>query len=300
MALDIHTTVVVATWLAGVGAAVSLLISVRAFRTAHKLPFFRMRRARLMLGWKMLFAAAVLAAVAAFLPHGEPVVYHFYHPSPTPTLTPTITPTPTITLTPTITPSPTITPTLSATYTPTPTPTPHIPLAIQAKFTASVTPQPGVVFSPLVFTQGLDLQNYKPLHPGTVFKNPVGHLYAVFSYDKMQPGVQWTAIWYYQGEVVHYETKPWDWPTGGYGFTDWNPPPSAWKPGEYQVVIFVGSQWVVSGTFTVEGEPPTPEPTATPSPTIAATSTPPYTPTPTATETPTPTRTPYHTPTPTP
>ena len=302
MALDIHTTIVVATWMAAIGAIASLLSSWHAFHTAHTLPFFRMRRTRLMQGWKRLFAAAVLGLTAVLLPHTEPVVYHVYHPSPTPTLTPSVTPTPTITLTPTITPSPTITPTLSETYTPTPTVTPYIPLPISAKFTASVTPLPDAIFSPLVFTQGLDTTTYKPLHPGTVFHNPVGHLYAVFSYDKMQKGVQWTAIWYYNGEIVHFETEVWDAPSGGYGFTDWNPPPEAWLPGEYTVVIFVGEQWKVSGTFTVEGEPPTPEPTRTitPTPSPATSPTPRFSPTPTATSTPTPTRTPYRTPTPSP
>lgn len=300
MSLEIHTTIVIATWLAALGAVVSLLSSIRAFRTARRLPFFRMRRARLLTGWKLLFAAAGLSLLSVALPHTEPVVYHFYRPSPTPTLTPTITPTPTMTPIPSVTPTPTVTPTLLATYTPTPTPTPYIPLAIAAKFTASVTPNPDTVFSPLVFTQGLDLHNYKPLHPGTVFKNPVGHLYAVFTYDKMDKGVQWTAIWYRNGEIVHFETKAWTASRGGYGFTDWNPPPSEWLPGTYQVVIFVGQQWKVSGTFTVEGEPPTPAPTATPTSTFLFSPTPSLTPTPTPTFTPTPTRTPYRSPTPSP
>ncbi len=300
MNLDIHTTVVVATWLAALGAALSLIGSVRAFRSARRLPFFRMRQQRLFQGWKLLGATVFLGLLALILPrYAEPAVYRVYKPSPTPTFTPSITPTPTITPTPSITPTPTITPTLSATYTPTPTPTPHVPLAILAKFKATVTPNPGATFSPLVFTQGLDLENYRPLHPGTTFENPVGHLYAVFSYDKMQNGVQWTAVWYREGEVVHYETKPWDGGSGGYGYTDWNPPPEAWKPGKYQVVLFVGEEWKTSGTFTVKGEPPTSTPAPTPTPTPRRSPTPTPTPTPTLTPTPTPTRTPFRLPTPT-
>ncbi len=296
MNLDIHTAVVVAVGLAVAGALYGLVRGVWALRTARRLPFFRLRRERLVYGWRMLFLAVGLACFAVFMPRwGEPAIYRVYHPSPTPSLTPTITLTPTSTLSPTVTNTP------SETYTPTPTPTPYIPLAIEALFTAQVTPNPDAAFSPLTFTQGLDLQTYRPLRPGTVFRNPVGHLYAVFSYNNMVDGVQWTALWFRNGELVHWETKPWDGGTGGYGFTDWNPKdPRAWQPGLYRVVIFVGHQWKISGTFVVEGEPPTPTPTPSPTPTVGATPTPSFTPSPSPSPTPSPTRTPFLSPTPSP
>ena len=72
---------------------------------------------------------------------------------------------------------------------------------------------------------------------------------AVFTYDQMTPGAQWTALWYREGELVHYETIPWNGETGGFGFTEWEAPASEWLPGTYQVQIFVGLEWKVGRTI---------------------------------------------------
>jgi hypothetical protein len=148
------------------------------------------------------------------------------------------------------------------TDTATATSTPFIPDTILAIFQSSVTPDPKVVFSTLQFTT--ESSSYPVANPGTVFQNPVKHLFAVFTYDHMLPGVQWTALWLYQGKLVHDETKPWDGATGGSGFTDWNPTPDLWLPGIYEVQIFVGEELVANGRFLVQGTPPTLVPTFTP------------------------------------
>jgi hypothetical protein len=145
-----------------------------------------------------------------------------------------------------------------------------VPLAIEETFNSTTTPNPAAVFSPLVFAQALD-KNFVPIDPATTFQNPVGHLYAQFTYDKMTPGAQWSALWYFGTELVFYETNPWDGGTGGIGYSDWNPDPSMWLAGEYEVQIFVGTSWKTSGRFTVEGQPPTAVPSATSSPTRTAT-----------------------------
>jgi len=202
---------------------------------------------------------------------------------------------------------PTITPTPSVSDTPTITSTPHVPLVIENLFTSTTTPNPAAVFSPLQFATSLN-KDFLPIDPGTVFQNPVGHLYAQFTYDKMTPGAQWSALWYYGNELVFYETNPWDGGTGGIGYTDWNPEPFLWLAGEYEVQIFVGNSWKTSGRFTVEGQPPTAVPSATPSPTLTPTRTllpsdtrmPSQTPTPRPINyTPTPTKENTHAPTPT-
>ncbi len=212
--------------------------------------------------------------------------------------------TPTFTETPS--PVPTSTPPLLGTLTI--KTTPRIPAEILSLFQSSVTPNPDAIFSSLIFTQGINPATYEPLNPAEVFQNPVGHLFALFTYDGMVPESQWTALWFYNGTLVHYETKPWDGGTGGYGYTDWNPNPLEWKPGEYEVHIFVGQQWKVSGRFTVEGEPssvaftatamftesPTPSNTPTVTPTAISTATSTRPPTATATVLP-----PSYTPTPT-
>lgn len=280
-------------------------LGLRSITTARRLPFFRMRRERSLSGWRMLFIAFVCLILIILLPTLiEPAIYRFYPATATASVTPTITLTPTISLTPTITLTPSITPTKSVSDTPTITPTPALPLAVEMLFSSTVTPLPGSVFSPLQFTDGMDDQ-YRPLKPGTVFQNPVSHMYAVFSYEGMAVGAQWTALWYRQGELVHYETIPWNGGSGGYGYTDWGPDPSEFLPGVYDVQIFVGLEFKVGGTFEILGEPATPRPSATPTRTATATRTlvPTRTPRPTFTTrpsaTPRPTRGPYLSPTPT-
>lgn len=296
MSLDIHAGILTALVLSLIAVVLSLFFGIRSLLTGKKIQFFRMRHRRIVRGWRLILFAFLWGAISAFLYFfGEPVAYHFVPPSPTmpPTLVPSITPT--ITLTPTDTLTPTITNTPSESYTPTITPTPHIPLAVEAKFEGELTPPAGVVFSALEFTnEGLDAY-HRPIRPKDVFQNPVGHLYAAYSYDKMVDGLQWTAIWYRNGEIVHYETKPWIGGSGGLGYADWYPNAEAWLPGTYEVQIFIGFDWVRVGFFTVEGVPPTltltptstRTPTLTPSATLTRTPTPTFTLTPTSTPTPT-------------
>jgi type VI secretion system secreted protein VgrG len=108
------------------------------------------------------------------------------------------------------------------------------------------------------------------------FSDPIDYICAVFTYDQMLPGVQWTALWYRDGELIHYETIPWDGETGGFGFSEWEAPAQEWLPGTYEVQIFVGLEWKVVGQFLLEGDSPTRVPTvsSTPSPTVTVTETP--------------------------
>jgi len=289
MSLDIHTAVQTGIIISLLAVVISLWIGIKSIRKASGLKFFRMRRDRMVRGWRLVLFGLGMGLMAVFLNFfAEPIVYRVFPPTPTLTPTPTVTITLTITLTPTITQTPTITPTPAITDTPTITPTPSIPLIIEILFEGKVTPNPSTLFSDLQFTQEID-ENFMPVNPATIFQNPVGHLYAHFSFDNMLPGVQWTSIWYREGEMVQYETKPWEGSSGGFGYTDWDPNPEQWLPGEYEVQIFVGLEWKKSGRFTVEGAAPTPapSPTGTTTGTPTRTSTPTRTPTPTLTLTPT-------------
>ena len=142
-------------------------------------------------------------------------------------------------------------------------------------------------------------------------------MYAVFSYRDMAPGVQWTALWYRDGDLVNFDTEPWNQNLTGVGFTEWNPSPEKWLPGTYEVQIFTGLELQSIWQFELVGAPPTMTPTATmtftPSPTFTptrtatitftptktstATHTPTRRPSPTATFTPTSSKTPTRTPT---
>jgi len=270
--MDIHAGIITFTVIILIIAYFILRNGMRVIRASRGLTYYRLRRERSAEGWRIIFLALFVFALAAWLPfYGEPLAYQYFPPSPTPSRTPTITITPTITLSPTITLTPTITDTPAVTDTPTSTSTPFLPLAIEVLFSSIVTPNPEAVFSQIEFSTDYDGQ--VAVNPKTIFQNPVGHLYGTFSYNEMIPGVQWTALWLHEGKLVHYETKPWDGTTGGWGYTDWAPQPSEWLPGRYHVILFVGLDWKVIGEFIVEGDPPTPIPSRTPSPTRSATPT---------------------------
>jgi hypothetical protein len=308
--VDIHSGIIATAILMILFAILGVRNGVRGLQAARKMTFYRLRRQREAGSWRLVGVAILLFLVGVWLPfYGEPIAYQYFPPSPTPQPTPTITIVPTITVSPTITLSPTITDTPLVTDTPTITPTPYLPQAILVLFQSAVTPNPATVFSPLLFTTASG--NYPAVNPATVFRNPVGHMYGVFSYDKMSIGAQWTALWYQGGQLVHFETKAWNCvgcSTGGPGFTDWNPPADQWKAGGYSVQIFVGEEWKVIGQFLVQGNPPTPIPsltststqTVTPIPTPSRTATPSNTPTPTASQMPTQTASPTAAPKPSP
>ena len=110
--LDIHTGVITAVIIAVILGILSLVAGVRGVFISRKLLFYRMRRDRIVQGWRRVFFSLVFFASAYLLyTYAEPAAYRFYPPSPTPTITPSITTSPTISLTPTISETPTITPT---------------------------------------------------------------------------------------------------------------------------------------------------------------------------------------------
>jgi hypothetical protein len=229
---------------------------LRTIRSARRMTFFHLRKQREASGWRQLGFSVLLLLLAVALPiYGLPVAYLYFPPSPTPSLTPTITPIPSITVSPTITLIPSVTDTPLESPTPTASVTPHVPATIYALFESVVTPNPDVVFSAIEFTTAGS--EYPAVDSSTVFQNPVKHVYGIFTYDGMVPGAQWTALWFREGDLVSYETKPWDGATGGSGYTDLDAPASEWKPGIYSVQIFVGERFLVSGRFLVQGDAPT-------------------------------------------
>lgn len=256
----------------GVAMLLALWRGWQTIQSARQLTYFLLRRERLMEGWRWIAGGAVVGILAGLtLVFGRQVVGWVYQPPPThtptpsQTLPPSETPIPSITLTPTISQTPTISPT------PTDTGTPQLPASVAILLQESVTPNPDALFSPIEVGRRLDNQN-NAINPDDEFDNPIRRLYGAFTYDGLQDGVRWTAIWYFGDEVVCLETLPWDGGTGGHGYTECEP--DQWLPGEYEVQIFYAQTWMVSTRFVIYGDPPTPTPTFTPTPSPTPTSTP--------------------------
>ncbi len=282
--LDFRTFVLTAGALTAILGLATLLRAFRFFQSRDSLRYSRLRQRQTTRGWQGLLTSIVILLISAWLfTSGEQTIYRIFPVTATPSPTATLTGTPSPTLSPTVTLTPSDTPTLQFTYTPSPTSIPILPQSILDLFESSVTPNADTAFSPLTFSRTLDLASYNLGGVGTTFENPVSQIYATFSYDQMLTGVQWTALWYRQGELVNFETLLWNGGTGGLGFTEWSPDAEEWTPGFYQVQIYVGSDVVAVGEFIVEGEAvtstPTPTSTATETPTPTATNTPTITPT---------------------
>lgn len=291
--IDVHSTVLTAAIITIVFAIFAFAFGVRHFVKSFKIPYYAKRHDSIVRAWRLIVTALLLIPLAwVIFKFSEPVIYQYITPSSTLTITPSITMTPSITLTPTISLTPTITDTPSITN------TPSIPQQIEAEFESEIAASQDALFSPLQFSRRLD-DEWQPIDPLVEFENPVGHLYGAFSYNNMTDGVQWSALWYWEGELVYYETTLWEGGTGGYGYTDWEPPSDQWRSGSYEIQIFVGSNWMVSGFFTVIGEPPSPTITKSPTQTATMTPTATTTGTPTASSTLWPSTTTTITPTPT-
>jgi len=266
MSIDIQAGVIAAVILTLIFFLISIITGIQTVLAGKQVKFFQLRRGQVMRGWRLIVLGIfwVLLGIGVYL-YGEPIAYRYITPSPTlpMTLTPSITPSASIT--PTITDTPTITLTPAESYTPTASLTPHMPIAVEARFTGKLTPPPEAAFSPFTFSNiGLD-EEYNPIGPGIQFTNPVGHLFGVFSYAQMEDDIQWSALWYQDGALIHYESLPWNGGSGGIGYTDWDPAAEMWLPGEYEIQIFLGTDFVLAGSFTVVGDPPTPTITPTPS-----------------------------------
>ena len=257
----------------------AFIVGWRKIASARKLPYFLLRRELSSQGWRAITTGFVLGLISVLmLLFGNRVVFAIIPPTPSRTPTATITSTPSITTSPTISTTPTISATPTISSTPTETATPMLPAELAAVLIReTVTPQADAAFSPILVATRIDRRTYQPINPGDRFENPIAILYGAFTYNNLTDGVRWTSIWYFDQDIVCLETQAWDGGTGGYGYTECEP--DQWLPGEYEIRMFIGETWIVSTRFTVEGNPPTPTPTATFTATLA--------PTPTASTTPT-------------
>jgi hypothetical protein len=238
------------------GMLLAILGGWSQIQSARKLPYFTLRRERTTQGWRWILLGVILGILGlSSIFMGNRIAYMIVPPTPsitptrTQTLTPTITPLPSITATASITPTPTISPT------PTITPTPALPEEVEILLRESITPNPEAIFSPIQVALLLGGYN-QPLGTREEFELPLTKLYGTFTYENLQDGVRWTALWLRGDEVVCIETQLWDGGTGGYGYTECEV--EVWQPGSYEIRMFFGKTWKNSVQFMILSGTPTP------------------------------------------
>lgn len=156
--------------------------------------------------------------------------------TPTPSVQPTNTEVPTLEATGTLT----VTPVVTETVSPTPTNT---------RVSSTVTPSPDVEIGPLVFSRAITPDN-RPRNPATVFSPGDSYVYAFFEYHNMRDGVAWAHAWYKDTEKVGDQSGLWPWGSDGRAYIYFSPP-NGYRPGRYEVRIFVGDEVKQVGRFEI-------------------------------------------------
>jgi type VI secretion system secreted protein VgrG len=264
--LSVEQYLLLASVLIILASVLATLAGIFLLRRAPRQPFFLVRQQTAAAGWRLLVAALGLlilsGAVRAF---GAPVVFRVISPTPSLTFTPSITLTPTITFTPSLTRPPTITLTPSKTWTFSPSPTPFLPDYIQQQFTSTVPPDSNLRVMRLTFARSYTSDRL-PINPDTRFANPIQRIYALYSYEHVNRGVQWTTVWYRDGTIIDFQSNPWnDDSEAGNAVATLSVYPGFLDYGTYDLEIFAGTEWKAGGRFYITGASPQATSTVTPS-----------------------------------
>jgi len=288
MKLDLQAGFWMGIVLVGSILFLAIIAGIRTIARSRKLMYYQLRKNRIDQGWRLIFFSLVAVGVlAAFLPtfiqKNDLSLALFPSLTPAPSATPYQDPT-------------NIPDALPATATIEATPDPidliRLPRSVAETFTGQLTPGPETVFSGITISKDLNLEDYSPIDPGVEFEYPVKKLVATFSYDKMIENVQWTVVWYRDDEMVFFETIPWEYAAGGYGYAEVTNEAAGLLPGMYLVEMYLGYELYSSAEFMITGTAPQPTNTKAPTSTPTASQTKAPTPTPTASHTRIPTSTP--------
>ena len=247
------------------GLVFAVYMGRREMISANQLPFFQIKRQRVVRGLRFIFLGIFLGVVAIGLQiFGLNAVERLIPAATTPQVAGL--PEQSATAVRSTTPTGPALDTATASITPSPTErgTPALPQGVIALFEESVTPDARAVFGPIHVATEL----IYPAYPDDEeFESAEGILYGLFSYDYLEPGVRWTAVWLWEDEIACVETKPWDSERGGWGYTECEL--DQWPVGEYFIHMFLGEEWMVSGQFTVLSMSELPEQDETLTPTTS-------------------------------
>jgi hypothetical protein len=151
-------------------------------------------------------------------------------PDTPPTVTEIASPTPALA---TSSPVPTETPT-SIPPTATPSPVPLGPAPSEAQM------------GPIEFATEITSPPIKAVNSGEVF-SPGTEIYAVYTYQGMQNGTYFTAVWYRNGSEVARDERAWEWGWQGRSYSFLTPPGA----GEYKLELYVNDSLLASGSFEI-------------------------------------------------
>jgi len=109
----------------------------------------------------------------------------------------------------------------------------------------------GPTFTNLIFSEGVTADD-RPTDPTYLLPSGITEAYAFFDYAEMRDGMDWSRIWYYEGEQVATGSGTWDWGPSGFtwvALTAGEP----LDPGTYRLELLVEGALVAASNFTVAG-----------------------------------------------
>lgn len=103
-----------------------------------------------------------------------------------------------------------------------------------------------IKIGPIVFSTDVT-DRRRAVDPGDVFSVSDSRIYAVFPYQGMQNGLQFSVVWYYQGKEVSREETNWNWGSTDSSFAFFTPS----GVGQYEVEMKVNSETLASASFEI-------------------------------------------------
>jgi hypothetical protein len=247
-----------APYVSGLLIVIAVISAYLNFRETRRAPYFRLRRAASIRGWRwsavLVVSIVVLAASLRARRALPPPDMGALRPTPTPTLSPTPTSAP-----PTPTPEP-------------PTPTPEPPTATSTPAPATATPTvataapseatpPSETASPAItplgepslaitdFSSGISPEGV-PVGISTEFPAGLQRIYCWFRYSGMTGDLTWQRMLFLNRIMIREEVGEWEADESGVGyyyFTAQN----GWAPGQYEARFYIGDRLADSATFTI-------------------------------------------------
>jgi S1-C subfamily serine protease len=142
-------------------------------------------------------------------------------------------------------------------------------LSTLANFSITAGEGSGPAFTPIVFAEGMDQQR-NPIDPARSFASGLERLYALSDYDAMADGMDFTANWYVDGELVIESAYAWDGGESGTWYDYLYSTQGSLPDAEYTLELLLKGEIIQSATTVVgAGTSPTPTPDTGPTEGVA-------------------------------
>lgn len=127
--------------------------------------------------------------------------------------------------------------------------TAELPAQYRDTFSSDVSLTENSKLGRISFAQEINEQ-YEPIAPRRIFEAGSYTIYAIFSYDGMEDGMEWAWVWQHNGEVADGGTQLWKYGSEGPGYV-YYAPEEGFQAGQYTLQIWVNEQLMTQASLTI-------------------------------------------------